>query len=49
MTHRLRRAFDCPKFKTTLKGSVEADETFAGGSNLNRHWDKKAPKTQGRN
>ncbi|RHZ37135.1 Transposase [endosymbiont GvMRE of Glomus versiforme] len=49
MIHRLRRAFKIPKFETMLKGSTEADETFIGGSNLNRHWDKKAPKTQGRN
>ena len=49
LSQRLRRAFDCPSFKTILEGSVEIDETFIGGSNSNRHWDKKAPKTQGRN
>jgi len=31
------------------KRRLEIDETFIGGSNSNRHWNKKAPKTQGRN
>ncbi|MEG7978982.1 MAG: transposase [Mollicutes bacterium UO1] len=33
----MRRGFDCPLFKTTLEGFVEADETYLGGSNSNRH------------
>jgi hypothetical protein len=49
MLHRLRRAFKVPEFETMLKGFIEIDETFIGGSNLNRHKNKKAPKTQGRN
>lgn len=49
MLHRLRLGFKSPIFKTMLKDFVEIDEAFIGGSNLNRHWNKKAPKTQGRN
>ena len=48
MLHRLRRAFDCPVFKTMLGNSVELDETFIGGKNKNRHKDKKVPRCQGR-
>jgi len=47
--HRLRLGFECPIFKTMLKGIVEIDETFIGGKNKNRHWDKKVPRCQGRN
>jgi len=31
-----------------LEGFVEVDETYLGGSNSNRHWDKKVPNSQGR-
>jgi hypothetical protein len=37
MLHRLREGFECPIFKTMLGNTVEIDETFLGGSNLNRH------------
>jgi orotate phosphoribosyltransferase-like protein len=35
--HRLRESSDCSLFKTMLKDFVEIDETYSGGSNLNRH------------
>jgi len=47
--HRLRHISDCPIFKEMLKNVVEIDETFIGGKNKNRHWDKKVPHSQGRN
>ena len=31
-----------------LKDFVKIDETFIGGRNKNRHWDKKVPNSQGR-
>ena len=34
--------------KEMLKDFVEADETYVGGKNKNRHWDKKVPNSQGR-
>jgi transposase-like protein len=46
--HRLRCAFKHPSFKAVLKGFVEIDETFIGGKNKNRHWNKKVPNSQGR-
>jgi transposase-like protein/IS1 family transposase len=47
--HRLRSVFKVLNSENMLDGVVEIDETFIGGSNLNRHWDKKVPKAQGRN
>lgn len=49
MLQRLRHVSNLSLFKDMLKDFVEIDEAFLGGSNLNRHWDKKAPKAQGRN
>jgi len=38
--HRLRAAMYDPDFRQ-LMGIVEVDETFVGGKDKNRHWDKK--------
>jgi transposase-like protein len=49
LLQRSRYTFKNPIFiKEMLKGSVEIDETYVGGKNKNRHWDKKVPKCQGR-
>jgi len=34
--------------KEKLRGTIESDETLVGGSNPNRHWNKKVPNCQGR-
>ena len=45
---RIRECFDIEPENTKLEGVVEIDETFVGGKNKNRHWDKKVPQSQGR-
>lgn len=47
MAHRIRTAYQS-RLDTKLNGEVELDETFVGGKNKNRHWDKKVKKCQGR-
>ncbi|WP_424663471.1 IS1595 family transposase [Candidatus Binatus sp.] len=42
MCHRLRAGLRDPEFRQ-LMGIVEVDETYIGGKNRNRHWDKKQP------
>lgn len=44
MCHRIRAGLADPDFRK-LMGIVEVDETYVGGSNRNRHWDKKKPGT----
>jgi transposase-like protein len=46
MGHRLRAAMHDPDFRQ-LMGIVEVDETFIGGKDKNRHWDKKSHVTGG--
>jgi transposase-like protein len=42
MCHRLRAGLSDPDFRK-LMGIVEVDETYVGGLNRNRHWNKKRP------
>lgn len=48
MLQRIRECFGTPNDSDPLSGEVEIDETFVGGKNKNRHWDKKVPKSTGR-
>lgn len=47
LTQRIRETFT-RRTSDKLTGEVELDETFVGGKNKNRHWNKKAKKCQGR-
>ena len=47
MLHRLRHAAETKSFNAPLKGQVEADETFIGGKEKNKHAGKKKPGSQG--
>jgi transposase-like protein len=46
--HRLRYAFDHPEFQKSLSGHIEADETYMGGDEKNKHASKKIKGSQGR-
>jgi hypothetical protein len=43
MAHRLRAAMHDAEFKQ-LMGIVEVDESYFGGKDKNKHWDKKSGK-----
>lgn len=45
--HRLRHAARTKSFNMPLSGVVEADETFVGGKNKNKHNDKRRPGGRG--
>ena len=45
--HRLRHAARTKSFSRPLEGMVEADETYIGGKEKNKHADKKTPGSQG--
>lgn len=47
MLQRIRNCFDV-EIEEQLDGVIELDETFVGGKNKNRHWDKKVKNSQGR-
>ncbi len=46
MLHRIRNCLGIGQDQL-LEGEVEIDETFVGGKNRNRHWDKKIPNANG--
>jgi len=47
--HRIRTAMNNNDlFIQEMEGIIELDETFVGGKNKNRHWDKKVKNSQGR-
>ena len=47
MAHRLREAWHEAEFDFKLDGVLEADETYIGGLEKNKHWDKKLRRGRG--
>lgn len=47
LNHRVRQMF-VDHYETKLSGVIQADESFCGGKNKNRHKDKKVKNSQGR-
>ncbi len=48
MLHRIRYALEHSSLNIKLDSEVECDETYISGKNINRHYDKKVPNSQGR-
>lgn len=48
MLHRIRYMLKENRLDNKMDGIVLTDETFIGGKNKNRHWDKKVKNSQGR-
>jgi transposase-like protein len=48
MLHRIRHSFKLNKGTEKLTGTIEADETFMGGAEGNKHKNKRTENTQGR-
>lgn len=48
MLGRIRYAFQSKSLSTKMEGVIQADESFFGGKNKNRHADKKVLESQGR-
>ncbi len=48
LLHRIRYALGQCELEVELDNTVEVDETYVGGKNKNRHWDKKVRNARGR-